>query len=251
MENIDIPLTTPEMSQSAQDSKFPITQEPQSEIPQKDKESQKIAVYALILIALLTLGIFGLWFYQGRIFKKSKPSPSASPIPSTTPSIMPTKIPDITMETDETCKLKPDPGICKAYMPRYYFDESEDTCKEFIWGGCGGTVPFETLESCIEACEKGKNSKVVDYSLCQENSGYQEYVGFGSTYLTIKKDLGNTCEIEISNEVEGSYTVYRCNIPKSIGKMSIAINIYGSDFSSILQYCKEIKSGNVLMELQD
>jgi len=49
------------------------------------------------------------------------------------------------------CSLEPDPGNCLAYMPRYYFDKEGETCKEFIWGGCGGTVPFETLEEC-EKC---------------------------------------------------------------------------------------------------
>jgi hypothetical protein len=49
----------------------------------------------------------------------------------------------------DPCKLEPDPGLCKAYMPRYYYD---DGCKEFIWGGCGGVVPFETLEECQAQC---------------------------------------------------------------------------------------------------
>lgn len=51
----------------------------------------------------------------------------------------------------KACKLKPDAGNCEAYMPRYYYDAEADQCKEFIWGGCGGTVPFETKEEC-EKC---------------------------------------------------------------------------------------------------
>ncbi|MDD3877244.1 MAG: BPTI/Kunitz domain-containing protein [Bacteroidales bacterium] len=46
------------------------------------------------------------------------------------------------------CALVPDPGNCKAYFPRYYFDKESGTCKEFIWGGCDGVVPFNTLEEC-------------------------------------------------------------------------------------------------------
>lgn len=52
----------------------------------------------------------------------------------------------------KVCKLLPDPGECKAFFPRYYFDKEEGICKEFIWGGCNGVVPFNTLEEC-EACE--------------------------------------------------------------------------------------------------
>jgi hypothetical protein len=46
------------------------------------------------------------------------------------------------------CLLKPDAGNCFAYMPKYYYDQKEKRCKEFIYGGCGGVVPFNTLEEC-------------------------------------------------------------------------------------------------------
>ena len=57
------------------------------------------------------------------------------------------------VEANDKCKcdLIPDPGLCKAYFPRYYFDKKEGKCKEFIWGGCDGVVPFQTLEAC-EKC---------------------------------------------------------------------------------------------------
>ena len=53
----------------------------------------------------------------------------------------------------DRCDLKPDPGPCEAYIPKYYYDEEEKKCKEFIWGGCDGVVPFETLEECEEQCD--------------------------------------------------------------------------------------------------
>ncbi len=53
---------------------------------------------------------------------------------------------------DSRCQLKPDPGMCKAYIQSYYFDSNGATCKEFIWGGCEGVRPFETLEECQSAC---------------------------------------------------------------------------------------------------
>ena len=51
------------------------------------------------------------------------------------------------------CALEPDPGNCKASFPRYYYDRVDKMCKEFIWGGCYGVVPFVTLEKCQESCE--------------------------------------------------------------------------------------------------
>lgn len=46
------------------------------------------------------------------------------------------------------CRLKPDAGPCDAAITRYYFDPLSGTCQSFIWGGCEGTVPFESLEAC-------------------------------------------------------------------------------------------------------
>jgi len=64
-----------------------------------------------------------------------------------------------TKKTETGCKSKcdliPDPGTCKAYLPRYYYDKKEGKCKEFIYGGCNGVVPFLTLEEC-EKCDCGK-----------------------------------------------------------------------------------------------
>ena len=57
--------------------------------------------------------------------------------------------------TDCNCDLKPDKGNCRAMITKYYFDKEEGKCTEFIWGGCNGSVPFETLEECKE-CECNK-----------------------------------------------------------------------------------------------
>ncbi len=50
------------------------------------------------------------------------------------------------------CELPPDSGPCEAAIPKYYFDQEEQKCKEFLWGGCEGLIPFDTLEECKE-CE--------------------------------------------------------------------------------------------------
>lgn len=53
----------------------------------------------------------------------------------------------------EPCNLVPDPGHCDGNVTKFYFDKTEGKCKEFVWGGCGGVVPFNTLEEC-KSCEK-------------------------------------------------------------------------------------------------
>ncbi len=54
------------------------------------------------------------------------------------------------------CLLEPDSGPCEAAITRYYFDQEEGICKEFMWGGCQGTVPFEYIEGC-KPCEDNVN----------------------------------------------------------------------------------------------
>lgn len=51
---------------------------------------------------------------------------------------------------NSNCNLEPDPGPCEGLFIKYYFDKDEDKCKEFSWGGCEGTVPFDTFEECEE-----------------------------------------------------------------------------------------------------
>ena len=51
------------------------------------------------------------------------------------------------------CSLQPEVGPCDAAFIRYYYDQEDGICKEFVWGGCEGVVPFETLEECQEECE--------------------------------------------------------------------------------------------------
>lgn len=52
------------------------------------------------------------------------------------------------------CFEAPKTGLCKAYFEKYYFNQDTNKCKKFIWGGCGGNIPFHKLEDCQKACEK-------------------------------------------------------------------------------------------------
>jgi hypothetical protein len=52
----------------------------------------------------------------------------------------------------KNCLIQPESGPCKALFIKYYYDREEKKCKEFVYGGCGGVVPFETLEECKQ-CE--------------------------------------------------------------------------------------------------
>ena len=54
------------------------------------------------------------------------------------------------------CRMKPDPGPCMALFHAGYYDEIAGACRSFTYGGCGGTVPFETQDACKRICESEK-----------------------------------------------------------------------------------------------
>ena len=56
----------------------------------------------------------------------------------------------------DTCYLQPVSGKCRASILRYWYDERAGTCKGFVWGGCEGVVPFDTLDACHAQCMPGK-----------------------------------------------------------------------------------------------
>jgi len=53
---------------------------------------------------------------------------------------------------ERACNASPDPGNCHALFTRFFFNPETGQCEEFFWGGCEGTVPFETLIACEQAC---------------------------------------------------------------------------------------------------
>ncbi|XP_075722820.1 papilin isoform X3 [Rhipicephalus microplus] len=56
------------------------------------------------------------------------------------------------------CYVPPDQGPCRASIPRYYFDNDTQTCKEFTYGGCEGNPNnYETDEQCKASCKLPPN----------------------------------------------------------------------------------------------
>ena len=55
-------------------------------------------------------------------------------------------------EEIQKCYYTPNPGVCLAAITKYYFDQEENECLEFTWGGCGGLIPFETMDDCESSC---------------------------------------------------------------------------------------------------
>ncbi|CAH3117388.1 unnamed protein product [Pocillopora meandrina] len=62
-------------------------------------------------------------------------------------------ISSVLVQAKDICRLPPEKGPCRAYMPRYYFDAMVGQCKMFIYGGCGGNENnFRTEQDCGNKC---------------------------------------------------------------------------------------------------
>ena len=57
------------------------------------------------------------------------------------------------------CVYTASSGRCRAIKGKFYYDETTNTCKRFIWGGCGGNGnKFSTEKSCMDMCSTENES---------------------------------------------------------------------------------------------
>ncbi|GJQ76338.1 hypothetical protein Trydic_g2060 [Trypoxylus dichotomus] len=53
----------------------------------------------------------------------------------------------------DVCALPYDIGPCRAMFPKYYYDISTGTCRQFSYGGCEGNANrFSTIDECYSTC---------------------------------------------------------------------------------------------------
>jgi len=53
------------------------------------------------------------------------------------------------------CLDEPEPGPCKKFVIRYFYDYRHEKCRAFWHGGCRGRALFETLADCKQTCITG------------------------------------------------------------------------------------------------
>ena len=51
-----------------------------------------------------------------------------------------------------SCLQEPDRGPCRGAKAGFYYDYRTDSCRRFLYGGCGGNVPFDTMQQCVKFC---------------------------------------------------------------------------------------------------
>jgi len=63
-------------------------------------------------------------------------------------------------ENSNICSLQKEVGICRALIPRFFYNDNSSKCEPFNYGGCGGNENnFETLNECKDRCERHSEDK--------------------------------------------------------------------------------------------
>lgn len=58
-----------------------------------------------------------------------------------------------TFNSTEVCKLLPETGPCRAYIPQFFYNFETKRCEIFIYGGCAGNQNrFDSLKMCLQKC---------------------------------------------------------------------------------------------------
>ena len=53
------------------------------------------------------------------------------------------------------CELSLDEGSCAQNLVRYAYDSESDTCRQFVYGGCGGNANnFSKKSKCLKRCSR-------------------------------------------------------------------------------------------------
>ncbi|XP_027595898.2 LOW QUALITY PROTEIN: tissue factor pathway inhibitor [Pipra filicauda] len=64
----------------------------------------------------------------------------------------------IKKEKPEFCFHDKDPGVCRGYFTRYFYNRETKSCEVFKYGGClGNQNNFKNLEDCRTTCQENSN----------------------------------------------------------------------------------------------
>ncbi|KAL6743976.1 hypothetical protein Aduo_016956 [Ancylostoma duodenale] len=108
-------------------------------------------------------------------------------------------------ETTDVCKMPRSSGPCRDAMSMWYFDSSDETCKQFTYSGCRGNENrFATKEQCDRKCIQKRDDE--DFSvIVGEEEGKEGTKQSVDVQLKVNPDRGFSVgdKIELTCDTQG------------------------------------------------
>ena len=150
----------------------------------------------------------------------------------------------------QACYYIPHIGPCDAAFLRYYYDHEESEGSEIIWGGCGGLVPFVSLEDCESSCNESvqvSSNQTLDYPVIFKLNNC--YPNPFNPVTTLRYDIPENGLVNITiYDMLGRQVKTLVNQTQDAGYRSViwnATNDYGKPVSAGI-YLYQIQAGEYI-----
>lgn len=137
-----------------------------------------------------------------------------------------------------TCSQPRDPGPCKAFVRSWYYDTTNQTCQEFLYGGCEGNGNvFQTQDMCVGRCmNTTTNSTAAPPCSCPPEEGTPVC---GEDGITYESDCMAQCKnvaVAMLGPCEPQHT---CAMPLAPGNCSAEVTRWG--FNPLTRTCQSFR----------
>ncbi|XP_068218443.1 uncharacterized protein [Palaemon carinicauda] len=115
------------------------------------------------------------------------------------------------------CHLEPDTGLCRAFIPRWYYNASDETCYKFTYGGCRGNENnFDKEHKCYATCKGEIPCPTDPVKVCRLSESPCEKANCPAHPKAECSVLPCTCEAVFE---DSTGEIVDCNLP-AIGDLS-------------------------------
>ncbi|XP_049527512.1 protease inhibitor carrapatin-like [Dermacentor silvarum] len=78
---------------------------------------------------------------------------------------------------DRQCAPSADPGPCKGYFPKWWYNVLSGQCELFVYGGCqGNDNKYDTQKECEETCASAASGKLPSMQRSFQHFFLDEYL---------------------------------------------------------------------------
>lgn len=116
-------------------------------------------------------------------------APTGFPTPQLLAGITPSPF-----SASDRCREPALSGHCRAFIPRYYYNASENVCQQFVYGGCGQNGNnFDSIQECLQTCQPLTGSPFLGVARASSSG---PNTGLGYDILAANNNLDNPVNVD-------------------------------------------------------